>query len=89
MFKDHWKKYGDLWVMIPQGAISAHNGIRINGGENGKPLGVSIDVNTEGGKVTGHDFEPVGETLADEKFIGTFHAPSDDSHAIRQRQKRK
>ena len=78
MFKDHWNKYGDLWVKIPRGATSANSGIGISGGEDGKPLSVSIDVNTEGGKVTGHDFTPVGETLANEKFLGTFHPPDDN-----------
>ena len=83
MFKDHWNKYGDLWVKIPPGAISTGD-IGISGGEDGKPLSVSIDVNTEGGKVTGHDFTTVGETLANEKFIGTFHPP-DDVPRARQR----
>ena len=78
MFKDNWNKYGDLWVKIPPGATSANGGISISGGENGKPISVSIDVNTEGGKATGHDFTPVGETLANEKFIGSFHPQDDD-----------
>ena len=77
MFKDHFGKYGDLWVKVPPGATSANGDISIGGGENGKPISVSIDVNTEGGKVTGHDFMPVGDSLSKAKFIGTFLAPSD------------
>ena len=78
MFKDHWGKYGDLWVKIPKGATSANGSIGISGGENGKPLSVAIDVNTESGKVTGHDFVPVGDSLSNAKFIGTFQPPDDD-----------
>ncbi len=74
MFKDHWGKYGDLWVKIPKGATSANGSIGISGGENGKPLSVAIDVNTESGKVTGHDFVPVGDSLSNAKFIGTYPA---------------
>lgn len=89
MFKDHWNKYGDLWVKIPPGATSADGGICISGGKNGNPLSVSINVNTEGGKVTGNEFAPVGETLANEKFIGTFLRPDDDHRSkSRKRQKR-
>ena len=77
MFKDHWGKYGDLWVKIPKGAISYHNSIGVSGGENGKPLSVSIEVNTEKGKVEGHDFVPVGDSLSNAKFIGTFRPPDD------------
>ena len=87
MFKDHWGKYGDLWVKIPPGATSAED-IGISGGENGKPLSVSIKVDTEVGKVTGHDFEPVGETLSNAKFIGTFHAPSDAPQLKRRKRER-
>ena len=89
MFKDHWKRYGDLWVKIPRGTTSANGGISISGGENGKPLSVSIDVNTEGGKVTGHDFTPVGETLANEKFFGTFHPPDDNPRSKSHKRERK
>ena len=89
MFKDHWNKYGDLWVKIPRGATSANSGIGISGGEDGKPLSVSIDVNTEGGKVTGHDFTPVGETLANEKFLGTFHPPDDNPRSKSHKRERK
>lgn len=89
MFKDHWNKYGDLWVKIPSGATSVDGGIRIRGGEDGKPLSVSIDVNTEGGKVTGHEFTPVGETLANETFIGTFLPPDDDPRLKGRKRERK
>lgn len=89
MFKDHWNKYGNLWVKIPRGATSANSGIGISGGEDGKPLSVSIDVNTEGGKVTGHDFTPVGETLANEKFLGTFHPPDDNPRSKSHKRERK
>jgi len=77
MFKDHWGKYGDLWVKIPPGATFGSGGFSISGGENGKPLSVSIEVNTENGKVEGHDFVPVGDSLSNAKFIGTFHPPDD------------
>ena len=89
MFKDRWGKYGDLWVKIPPGATSVNGGISINGGENGKPISVSINVNTDGGKVTGHDFTPVGETLANEKFLGTFHSPDDNLRSKSHKRKRK
>ena len=89
MYKDHWGKYGDLWVKIPSGATSANGGIGISGGENGKPLSISIKVDTEEGKVTGHDFEPVGETLSNEKFIGTFHLPDDDLRSKSRKRKRR
>lgn len=89
MFKDHWNKYGDLWVKIPRGATSANSGIGISGGEDGKPLSVSIDVNTEGGKVTGHDFTPVGETLENEMLIGTFLPPDDDPRSKSHKRERK
>ena len=89
MFKDHWGKYGDLWVKVPPRATSANGGISINGGENGKPISVSINVNTDGGKVTGHDFTPVGETLANEKFLGTFHPPDDNPHSKNLKRERK
>ena len=78
MFKDHWGRYGDLWVKIPSGATFVDGGISISGGENGKPLSVSIEVDTDGGNVTGHDFEPVGDSLSNAKLIGTFHPPDDD-----------
>ena len=78
MFKDHWGRYGDLWVKIPSGATFVDGGISISGGENGKPLSVSIIVDTDGGNVTGHDFEPVGDSLSNAKLIGTFHPPDDD-----------
>jgi len=81
MFKDHWGKHGDLWVKIPNGATSANGSIGVSGGENGKPICVSIDVNTESGKVTGHDFIPVGDSLSGAKFIGTFLPP--DNSPIR------
>lgn len=89
MFKDHWGKYGDLWVKIPPGATSGKGGISIGGGEDGKPLSVSIDVDTEGGKVRGHDFTPVGETLANEKFIGTFYPPDDEPRSKSHKRERK
>ena len=76
MFKDRLGKHGDLWVKIPPGATSANSGISISRGDDSKPLSVSIEVNTESGKVTGHDFEPVGDSLSNSKFIGTFHAPA-------------
>ena len=74
MFKDRSGKLGDLWVKIPPGATSANSGISISRGEDGEPR-VSIEVATENGKVTGHDFEPVGDSCSNAKFIGTFHAP--------------
>ncbi|MBQ9430573.1 MAG: hypothetical protein IJU44_03375, partial [Kiritimatiellae bacterium] len=89
MFKDHWNKYGDLWVKIPSGATSVDGGIRIRGGENGNPLSVSINVNTEGGKVTGHEFTPVGETLENEMLIGTFLPPDDDPRSKGRKRERK
>lgn len=89
MFKDRWNKYGDLWVKIPPGATSANGGFSISGGIDGKPLGVSIEVNTEGGKVAGHDFTPVGETLANEKFIGTFYPQDDESRSKSNKRKGK
>ena len=89
MFKDDWGKYGELWVKIPPGATSGSGGFSIGGGENGKPLSVSIDVNAEGGKVTGHDFTPVGETLANEKFLGTFHPPDDNPRSKSHKRERK
>ena len=89
MFKDHWGKYGDLWVKIPKGATSANGSIGISGGENGKPLSVAIDVNTESGKVTGHDFVPVGDSLSNAKFIGTFQPPDDDPRHKQSRRERK
>ena len=76
MFKDRSGKHGDLWVKIPPGATSANSGISISREDDSKPLSVSINVNTAGGKVTGHDFEPVGDSLSNSKFIGTFHAPA-------------
>ena len=72
MYKDHWGKYGNFWVKIPPGAISI-GAMGIHGGENGGPIKVSIDVNTKKGKVTGHDFIPVGNSFSNEKFIGSFH----------------
>ena len=78
MFKDHWGKYGDMWVKIPNGAISCHNSIGVNGGKDGAPLSVSIKVDTENGKVEGHDFVPVGDSLSNAKFIGTFQPPDDE-----------
>ena len=77
MFKDHWGKYGDMWVKIPNGAISCQNSIGVNGGKDGAPLSVSIKVDTENGKVEGHDFVPVGDSLSNAKFIGTFQPPND------------
>lgn len=54
MYKDHWGKYGDLWVKMPPDATSADGGgIGISGGENGKPLSITINADTEGEKVTG------------------------------------
>lgn len=89
MYKDHWGKYGDLRVKMPLGATSADGGgIGISGGENGKPLSITINADTEGEKVTGHDFEPVGDSLSNAKFIGTFHAPSDDPQLIRRKRER-
>ena len=78
MFKDHWGKYGDMWVKIPNGAISCHNSIGVNGGKDGTPLSVSIKVDTENGKVEGHDFVPVGDSLSNAEFIGTFQPPDDE-----------
>ena len=72
MYKNHWGKYGNFWVKIPPGAISI-GAMGIHGGENGGPIKVSIDVNTKKGKVTGHDFIPVGDSLSNERFIGSFH----------------
>lgn len=89
MFKDHWNKYGDLWVKVPSGATSANCGFSISGGEDSKPLSVSIEVNTEGGKVTGHDFTPVGKTLANEKFIGSFRPPDDEPRSKNHKRERK
>ena len=77
MFKDRLGKHGDLWVKIPAGTTSPHGSIGVSGGENGKPLSVSIEVNTESGKVTGHDSIPVGDSLSNAKFIGTFLPPDD------------
>ena len=76
MFKDRLGKHGDLWVKIPAGTTSPHGSIGISGGENCTPLSVSIEVNTESGKVTGHDFVPVGDSLSGEKPIGTFRPPT-------------
>ncbi len=89
MFKDHWGNYGDFWVKIPKGATSANCSIGISGGENGKPLSISIDVNTENGKVTGHDFVPVGDSLSNSKFIGTFQPPDDDPRSKGRKRERK
>ena len=89
MFKDHWGKYGDLWVKIPKGATSANGSIGISGGENDKPLSVSIEVNTENGKVEGHDFVPVGDSLSNAKFIGTFHQPDDAPRSKNRKRGRK
>ena len=89
MLKDHQGKYGDLWVKIPKGAISYHNSIGVSGGENGKPLSVSIEVNTENGKVEGHDFFPVGDSLSNAKFIGTFHQPDDAPRSKSRKRERK
>ena len=71
MFKDHWRKFGDLWVKIPPGANPV-GGIGIRGGENGRPLWVSL--NTKKGKVEVHDVIPVGNSISNATFIGTFHA---------------
>ena len=89
MFKDHWGKYGDLWVKIPPGATSGSGGFSISGGENGKPLSVSIEVNTENGKVEGHDFVSVGDSLSNAKFIGTFQSPDDDPRSKGRKRERK
>ena len=90
MQKDHCGKSGDLWVKIPSGAASADGGgIGISGGDNGKTLNVSIDVNAEEGKATGHDFEPVGDSLSNAKFIGTFHPPDDDPCSKSRKRKRR
>ena len=89
MLKDHQGKYGDLWVKIPKGAILYHNSIGVSGGENGKPLSISIDVNTENGKVTGHDFVPVGDSLSNAKFIGTYQPPDDAPRHKQHRRERK
>jgi hypothetical protein len=89
MYKARWNNYGDFWVKIPKGATSANVSIGISGGENGKPLSISIDVNTENGKVTGHDFVPVGDSLSNSKFIGTFQPPDDDPRHKRRRRERK
>ena len=72
MYKDHWGKYGNFWVKIPPGATSI-GAMGIRGGENGGPIKFSIDVNTKNGKVTGHDFIPVGDSPPKEEFIGSFH----------------
>ena len=90
MHKDHCGKSGDLWMKIPSGATSADGGgIGISGGENCKTLNVSIDVNAEEGKATGHDFEPVGDSLSNAKFIGTFHPPDDDPCSKSRKRKRR
>lgn len=73
MYKDHLGKHGNLWVKIPPGSTSI-NSMGIGGGEDGEPLEVSIDANIKNGKVTGHDFVQVGDSLSNEKFIGSFHA---------------
>ena len=77
MFKDYFGRYADMWVKIPTGATSAYGSIRVIGGENGKPPSVSIDVKKESGKVTSHDSIPVGDSLSNAKFIGTFLPPDD------------
>ena len=77
MFKDYFGRYADMWVKIPTGAIDAYGSIGVSGGENGKPPSVSIDVKTESGKVTSHDSIPVGDSLSNAKFIGTFLPPDD------------
>lgn len=89
MFKDYFGRYADMWVKIPTGATSAYGSIRVIGGENGKPPSVSIDVKTESGKVTSHDSIPVGDSLSNAKFIGTFQPPDDDPrHKQRRREGR-
>ena len=89
MFKDYFGRYADMWVKIPTGATSANGSIRVIGGENGKPPSVSIDVKTESGKVTSHDSIPVGDSLSNAKFIGTFQPPDDDPrHKQRRRERR-
>jgi hypothetical protein len=78
-----------MWVKIPTGATSANGSIRVIGGENGKPPSVSIDVKTESGKVTSHDSIPVGDSLSNAKFIGTFQPPDDDPRHKHRRRERK
>lgn len=89
MFKDYFGRYADMWVKIPTGATSAYGSIRVIGGENGKPPSVSIDVKTESGKVTSHDSIPVGDSLSDAKFIGTFQPPDDYPRPKQRRRERK
>ena len=89
MFKDYFGRYADMWVKIPTGATSANGSIRVIGGENGKPPSVSIDVKTESGKVTSHDSIPVGDSLSNAKFIGTFQPPDDDPRHKQRRRERK
>ena len=89
MFKDYFGRYADMWVKIPTGATSAYGSIRVIGGENGKPPSVSIDVKTESGKVTSHDSIPVGDSLSNAKFIGTFQPPDDDPRHKQRRRERK
>ena len=89
MFKDYFGRYADMWVKIPAGAIDAYGSIGVSGGEDGKPPSVSIDVKTESGKVTSHDSIPVGDSLSNAKFIGTFQPPDDDPrHKQRRRERR-
>ena len=89
MFKEFRKKYGDLWVKIPNGATSSWNSIGFSGGEDGKPLSVSINVKTESGKAEGHDFVPVGDSLSNAKFIGTYQPPDDDPRHKQHRRERR
>ena len=89
MFKDYFGRYADMWVKIPTGATSANGSIRVISGENGKPPSVSIDVKTESGKVTSHDSIPVGDSLSNAKFIGTFQPPDDDPRHQQRRRERK
>ena len=85
MLKDIWGEHGDLWIKKPTGTTSYHDSIGVSGGEDGEPLRVSIDVNTESGRVTGHDFVPVGDSLSNARFIGTFLPPDDAPHHKRRR----
>lgn len=78
MFKDHWNRHGDLWVKIPDGATAATGDVVVRSGNDGRLLGVSIEVATENGKATGHDFVPVGDSLSGARFIGTFRATAGD-----------
>ena len=70
MFRDNGE-FEDLWVKMPPGANPVGD-IGIGGGENGKPLRVSLD--TKKVKIDVQDVFPVGNSISNATFIGTFHA---------------